>query len=82
METVILYSMSRCRHCDSVKKLLEELGVAYECREPDSAVRGGATSLFEELKKVNEKCSFPTVVIGRRVIVGFREREIKEALGP
>jgi glutaredoxin len=33
------------------------------------------------VKKLNPNCSFPTIIIGDKVIVGFKEDEIKEALG-
>ena len=39
------------------------------------------TQLTEDVKKINPKCSFPTIQIGDRVIVGYKEKEIKEALG-
>jgi len=34
-----------------------------------------------KVKKFNPKCSFPTIIIGDKVIVGFKENEIREALG-
>jgi hypothetical protein len=33
------------------------------------------------VKKWNPNCSFPTIIIGDKVIVGFKKDEIKEALG-
>ncbi len=38
-------------------------------------------AILEEVKKFNPSCSFPTVIIGDKVIVGYKEKEIKEALG-
>jgi glutaredoxin len=38
-------------------------------------------AILEDVKKFNPKCSFPTIIIGKKVIVGYREEEIKEALG-
>jgi glutaredoxin len=38
-------------------------------------------AIIEEVKKLNERCTFPTIIIGDKVIVGFREHEIREALG-
>ena len=38
-------------------------------------------AIIEEVKKLNPNCSFPTILIGDQVIVGFKENEIKEALG-
>jgi glutaredoxin len=37
--------------------------------------------MIEEVKKYNPNCSFPTILIGDKVIVGHKEGEIKEALG-
>jgi glutaredoxin len=36
---------------------------------------------IDEIKKYNPGTSFPTLVIDGKAIVGFREKEIKEALG-
>jgi len=33
------------------------------------------------VRKLNPRCSFPTIIIGDKVIVGHKEDEIKEALG-
>jgi glutaredoxin len=38
-------------------------------------------AILEDVKKVNPRCSFPTIIIGNKVIVGYKENEIKEALG-
>jgi hypothetical protein len=38
-------------------------------------------AIIEDVKKFNPRCSFPTIIIGEKVIVGFKEKEIKEALG-
>jgi glutaredoxin-like protein NrdH len=38
------------------------------------------SNIVEEVKKYNPACSFPTLVIGDKCIIGFREKEIKEAL--
>jgi glutaredoxin len=37
--------------------------------------------MLEEVRKLNNRCSFPTIVIGDQVIVGYKENDIKEALG-
>jgi hypothetical protein len=38
-------------------------------------------AILEDVKKWNPRCSFPTIVIGDKVVVGYREEEIKEVLG-
>jgi glutaredoxin len=38
-------------------------------------------AIIEDIKKFNPRCSFPTIIIGDIVIVGYKEKDIKEALG-
>jgi hypothetical protein len=38
-------------------------------------------AILEDVKKFNPRCSFPTIIIGDTVIVGYKEEEIREALG-
>jgi glutaredoxin len=37
--------------------------------------------IMEDIRKVNPDCTFPTVIIGDKVIVGFEEKKIRKALG-
>ena len=76
-----LYSLSTCSHCKSTKKLLSECEIAYEFIDVDTLVGDERKAIIEDIKKVNSRCSFPTIIIGEKVIVGFKEKEIKEALG-
>jgi glutaredoxin len=39
------------------------------------------TAIIEDVRKLNPKCSFPTIIIGDKVIVGFNEKAIREVLG-
>ena len=73
-QPVRLYSLSTCIHCKAAKKLLSTCGVEYEFTDVDLLDR-------EERKAFNPDCSFPTIIIGDRVLVGYKEKEILEALG-
>jgi glutaredoxin-like protein NrdH len=37
-------------------------------------------TILEKIKEINPSCSFPTLIIGDKVIVGFRVDKIKECL--
>ena len=76
-----VYSLSTCSHCKSTKKLLNECTVMYEFVDVDLLEGEERRAILEDVKKFNPKCSFPTIIIGDKVIVGFKENEIKEALG-
>jgi glutaredoxin-like protein NrdH len=67
--------------CKAVKKLLSKLDVAYEFTDVDLLKSEEQNAVIEKIKAMNPKCAFPTVIIGDSVIVGYREAEIKKALG-
>ncbi|MDA8403153.1 MAG: glutaredoxin family protein [Desulfobacteraceae bacterium] len=78
---VKLYSLSTCGHCKATKRFLTECNVAYDFVDVDVLEGDERKAILEDVKKLNPRCSFPTIQIGDKVIVGFREDEIKEALG-
>lgn len=77
---VKIYTLTTCGHCKNTKKLLSECGVKYECIDVDQLTGDVQGKVLEEVKKYNPNCSFPTIIIGNTIIVGFKEKDIKEAL--
>jgi glutaredoxin len=80
-EKVEIYTLSTCSHCKSTKKFLDECKIEYDFTDVDLTSGEERKAILEEVRKLNPKCSFPTIRIGDKVIVGFKEDEIKEALG-
>ncbi len=78
---VKVYSLSTCSHCMAAKKFLNECAVKYEFTDVDLLSGQERQAILEDVKKWNPRCSFPTIIIGDRVIVGHKEDEIREALG-
>jgi glutaredoxin-like protein NrdH len=78
---VKLYTLSTCSHCKSTKKFLDTCEVKYEFTDVDLLSGEERNRILEDVKKLNERCTFPTIIIGDKVIVGFKEEEIREALG-
>jgi glutaredoxin len=78
---VKMFSLSTCRHCTATKQFLDTCKVKYEFQDVDMLTGEERQAIVEEVKKLNERCTFPTIIIGDKVIVGFRENEIREALG-
>jgi glutaredoxin len=76
-----MYTLSTCSHCKATKKFFDDCNVAYEFEDVDLLEGDERAAILEDVKKLNPRCSFPTIVIGDKVIVGFKEGEIKEALG-
>ena len=79
--SVKMYSLSTCSHCKATKRFLDECHVQYDFTDVDLLEGEERTAIIEDVKKLNANCSFPTIIIGDKVIVGFKENEIKEALG-
>ncbi len=80
-QPVQIYSLSTCSHCKAIKKLLTDCTVQYDFVDVDLLKGEERTAILEDVKKFNPRCSFPTIIIGNIVIVGYKENEIKEALG-
>lgn len=81
--TITLFALSTCGWCAKTKELLRELGVDHYYVFVDLLPPEELEEAIREVEKYNPAGSFPTLVIesGNRVIVGFKEREIREALG-
>jgi len=80
-QAVKLYSLSTCSHCKSTKSFLKECNIKFQYTDVDLLTGDERKSTISDVKKVNPRCSFPTIVIGETIIVGFKEDAIREALG-
>jgi ferredoxin-thioredoxin reductase catalytic subunit/glutaredoxin len=79
--SVRLYSITTCTYCQAIKKMLNDLGVTHEIVDADLLTGLEREKMLAELRSVNPSCSFPTVVVNDRAIIGFKVQEIKEAIG-
>lgn len=80
---LMLYALSTCVWCGKTKKLLDELGVAYDFEYVDHLQGKAREETIQKIKTWNPDCSFPTLVINDKTcVVGFREDEIRKALKP
>lgn len=77
---VKLFTLSTCGHCKATKKLLDEGPVPYTFTDVDLLTGAERDAILEEVKRYNPRVTFPTTIIGHKVIVGFKEKEIREAL--
>jgi len=78
---IMLYALSTCIWCKKTRELLQVSGVAFDYIYVDLLKGEDRAQAIDEIKKYNPSTSFPTLVIDGKAIVGFREKEIKEALG-
>ena len=80
MEKVTLYALSTCSHCTALREYFAAHGVPYTCIDVDLLAGKAKKEMLQEVRKYNRRRSFPTTVIGERVVVGFKEDELREAL--
>ena len=79
---VVMYGLSTCVWCRKTRKLLTDLGIDFDYIYVDKLEGDQEDQVVEEVRRFNPSVSFPTTVInGEKAIVGFRENEIREALG-
>ena len=79
--SVKLFTLSTCSHCKAAKELMKELGVEYDYTDVDLLQGEERQQTIDEVRKINQRLSFPTIVIGDTVIVGNNPDEIRKALG-
>ena len=77
---VKIYTLSTCSHCTKAKDFLDEREIAYDSVSVDFMSGDDRTQMLETIRKLNPSITFPTIVIGSKVIVGFRRDEIEVAL--
>lgn len=78
---VKIFSLSTCSHCKATKKFLKDNKVSFEFTDVDLLQGSEKEDTLKKVVKFNPQRSFPTIIIGEKVIVGFREKEIRQALG-
>jgi glutaredoxin-like protein NrdH len=78
---VKIYTLSTCSHCKAAKKFFSENNIIFDATDVDLLQGADREAVLNEVVKYNPQRSFPTVIIGDKIIIGFKENDIKEALG-
>ena len=79
---IILYALSTCGWCRKTKEFLNSLGVDFSYIFVDLLEEQEKEEIMEDVIKWNPRRSFPTLIINdEKCIVGYKEDQIKEALG-
>jgi glutaredoxin len=78
---VKMYTLSTCSHCKATKKFMDDCAIQYEFIDVDLLEGPERTTTINDVKKLNPNISFPTIIIGDKIIIGFNEEKLREALG-
>ncbi len=76
-----LYTLSTCMHCSATKRFLKEHGIDFDYVDVDKLEGKEREKVRVEVMKLSGGLRFPTIVVGDKVIVGFYEDKLREALG-
>ncbi len=79
--TVKIYTLSTCSHCRRTKEFFTSEGIEFVFTDVDLLTGDERRAVVEEVRKINSRISYPTILIGDTVIIGFKETEIRDALG-
>lgn len=77
---IIVYSLSTCIHCRDTVRYIADKGLKPSFFDVDLLEIEQRKKVLADLKDVNPQQTFPTTVIGEKVIIGFEPEEIEEAL--
>jgi glutaredoxin len=76
-----LYTLSTCIHCSAAKRFLKENNIEFEYVDVDKLEGREREEVLSQMMKESASMRFPTIIIGKKIIVGFYEDKLKEALG-
>ncbi len=76
-----LYTLSTCVHCSATKRFLREHGIDFDYVDVDMLDGREKDKVRAEVMKISGGFRFPTIVVGKKVIVGFHEDKLRKALG-
>lgn len=75
----MVYALSTCPYCKRAKRFLDQHKIAYDHIDVDLLDDAKQDEVLEKVEKLTGRRSFPVVVIGSEVIVGFDEDKMKKA---
>ena len=80
---VMMYTLSTCGYCKSAKTFMHANDVPFDYIDVDLLDTEEKRRVLREAREIAklDRISFPLVVIGDIVIVGFMENEIRRTLG-
>ena len=79
---ILLYAISTCIWCKKTKRLLNELGVAYDYIDVDLLPDEDVKIIQKEVLKWKERVGYPLIVINdEKCIPDFEPDKIEELLG-
>ena len=80
-QKVKIFTLSTCSHCKATKKFLNDNGIKFDFVDVDQFQGAEREKILEDVVQYNPQRSFPTIIIGDKIIIGFKEDDIRKVLG-
>ncbi|WXG44168.1 MAG: glutaredoxin family protein [Promethearchaeati archaeon SRVP18_Atabeyarchaeia-1] len=78
---VTVYALSTCVWCKKTKQLLKDRNIEFEYADIDLCDPKDQEEIRNDIRKRGGNIGFPTVIVDdKKIITGYREDKIKEAL--
>ena len=77
---VKVYALTTCPYCRMARRFLDESSVAYDVVEVDVLEGDEKKAVVEEVRSLTGGASFPVVLIGDEMIIGFNKSRMQELL--
>lgn len=61
-------------------EFLDQHRIEFSFVNVDELEGAARREMVKEVKEFNKRCTFPTLVVGERVVVGFKEAEVRDTL--
>ena len=74
------YTLSTCPHCRMTKEFLNDNNVDFEYVDVDLLTGEKRSEVLREVFRLTGAYSFPVIVVGDTVIVGFNKDKLQKVL--
>ncbi|MGD0717553.1 MAG: glutaredoxin family protein [Halobacteriota archaeon] len=74
------YTLSTCPHCRMTKAFLTDNNVEFEYVDVDLLTGEKRTKVLREVYRLTGGYSFPVIIVGDAVIVGFNRERLQQVL--
>jgi glutaredoxin-like protein NrdH len=76
-----VFALSTCPYCHQTRRFLDDNGVDYDVVEVDKLNGQERSDTIDEVKRLSGGTSFPVVVAGDEVVIGFDKVRIAKLAG-
>lgn len=81
MSRIKVFALSTCPYCQQARKFLGDHGVDFDVVEVDKLAGQERDDAVAEVKRLSGGTSFPVIVAGGEVVVGFDKARIAKLAG-